>query len=70
MAEGIDKSLNGDAKKGERENGFILLVFPFNASDGAKVNYVSNTSREDTVAALKEIVARFEGRVVDHETKQ
>jgi hypothetical protein len=42
----------------------ILLVAPFNAPKGARTNYISNGKREDIVVYLKELVARFEGRVV------
>ena len=43
----------------------VLLVAPFNAPKGARVNYVSNSKREDIVVLLKEVVARFEGRAHD-----
>lgn len=39
-----------------------LLISPFNAPEGARTNYVSNANRADMLVALKEIVARFEGR--------
>lgn len=39
-----------------------LLVSPFNAPEGARTNYVSNANRADMLVAMKEIVARFEGR--------
>jgi TolB-like protein len=70
LARELDKSLNGGAKATDRENGFVLLVFPFNAPKGARTNYVSNGQREDIVTALKEIVARFEGGVIDTDTIQ
>ena len=48
-----------------------LLVTPFDAQAGARTNYISNGCREDMLAALKEIVARFEGRALGlTETKQ
>lgn len=64
----IDLWLN--PKAGVRQNGFVLLVFPFDHPAGARTNYVSNAERADMIVALKEILARFEGRVVDHGTKQ
>lgn len=64
----VDALINPSA--GKRQNGFVLLVFPFDKPAGARTNYVGNTDRKEIVAALKEIVARFEGRVVDHGTKQ
>jgi hypothetical protein len=39
-----------------------LLVSPLNAQEGVRTNYISNGRREDMIVALKEIVARFEGR--------
>ena len=62
IACGIDKILNGDARGKDRANGFVLLMFPFDGPEGQRVNYVSNAERADIVAALKEIVARFEGQ--------
>ena len=55
---------------GPRQNGFVVLVFPLDQPDGARTNYVSNVERQSIVAALKEIVARFEGRAIYHGTKQ
>lgn len=50
--------------KGRRDIGFVLLTFPFGESaPGADtINYISNADRRDMIIALKEIVARFEGR--------
>ena len=42
-----------------------LLIAPTNAPEGARTNYVSNANRADMLSALKEIVARFEGRAHD-----
>ena len=42
--------------------GFALLVFPFNEGDG-RMNYISNAGRDDMLVALKEVVARMEGRM-------
>lgn len=60
MAKAMDQALNGS--NGKKENGFVILIFPFDGPDGARVNYVSNADRRDIVAALKEITARFEGQ--------
>ena len=70
VAEGLDKILNGEKRGHDRTTGFVLLAFPFGVEEGRRVNYVSNASREDMLAALKEIVARFEGRLIETETKQ
>lgn len=46
--------------------GYTLLVWPIGDADG-RMNYISNGAREDMIAALKELVANFEGRIA-HET--
>lgn len=43
----------------------VLLVAPFNAPVGARVNYIGNGKRADIVTMMKEVVARFEGRAHD-----
>lgn len=60
VAKAMDQALN--CSNGKKENGFVILIFPFDAPEGARVNYVSNADRRDIVAALKEITARFEGQ--------
>ena len=61
LAKGMDEILNGDAKGDARQNGFILLVFPFEGHEG-RANYISNASRKDVVVMLKEQLARLEGQ--------
>jgi hypothetical protein len=61
IARALDMAFNGNAKRDERETGFVLLVFPFHEAEG-RCNYISNGGRrEDIVAMLKEQIARFEG---------
>ncbi len=60
MAYALDEVLNENGKP--KENGFVLLVFPFDGPEGQRTNYVSNGQRQDIVVALKEIVSRFEGQ--------
>lgn len=43
--------------------GFVLLTFEFGKTEGGRVNYISNGERQDTIAAMKEWLARAEGRV-------
>ena len=62
IAAGLDKILNGEAKGSDKANGFVLLTFPFDGPEGARVNYISNAERADMLVALKEIVSRFEGQ--------
>lgn len=43
----------------------VLLVAPFGAPKGARVNYVSNGQRDEIVTLMKEVIGRFEGRAHD-----
>ena len=60
LARHIDHFFNGDLRGQDRTTGFVLMVFRF--ADRGHANYMSNTSREDVVAMLKEQIARFEGQ--------
>jgi len=62
LAASLDKAFNGDKRGRDKTTGFVLLMFPFGAEEGARTNYISNADRRDIVVALKEIVARFEGQ--------
>ena len=43
--------------------GYALLVFKLgDAREGDRMNYISNAVREDMLAAMKEFIARAEGR--------
>ena len=70
LAIALDIYLNGDAQgntqKDERQYGFALLVFDFGNADRARMNWISNGKRVDMLVALKEMVARFEGRMTDN----
>ena len=59
LAGQLDVTFNGS---GPRKNGFVLLVFPFDGPEGARVNYVSNADRLGVLSTLKEVIARFEGQ--------
>lgn len=66
LAQGIDSILNGDDPTKTKELGFALLIFPFGETPSSdRINYLSNGRREDMICALKELVARFEGRHVE-----
>jgi hypothetical protein len=68
MHEAIAKSLDGILNPvGPKKIGFVLLTFYFGKMEGGRVNYVSNATREDTIIAMKELLARWEGRYVDEE---
>lgn len=42
--------------------GFALLAFKLNVAGPGHMNYISNAERADMIAALKELIANFEGR--------
>lgn len=46
----------------QRTVGFALLIFNFGSMDGGRINYISNGDRKDVHVALKELLARWEGR--------
>jgi hypothetical protein len=68
LAKTLDDLLNG--KKRPKENGFVLLIFPFGGEKGNRVNYISNARREYMIVAMKEWLARAEGRAHDTDTVQ
>lgn len=47
--------------------GFALFVFRFGHGDDHRISYISNASRDDMLATLKEFIARAEGRYVEPE---
>lgn len=62
IAEALDEIFNGQSLKPDRKVGFILMVFPFDSTDG-RCNYISNgVNRQDVVTLMKEQIARFEGQ--------
>ncbi|WP_425962597.1 hypothetical protein [Rhizobium nepotum] len=60
IAKVLDGVLNKDISDGKY--GFVLLVFEKEGETGSRTNYVSNCQRQDVIAALKEVTARFEGQ--------
>lgn len=62
IAAALDGVLNGEAAGKDRKVGFVLLTFPFGATDG-RCNFISNgADRMDLVVLFKEMIARFEGQ--------
>lgn len=62
LAQAIDTAINGYGPN--REVGFILLAFPFNAGQGARCNFVSNGAlREDAIALMREVADRLESKL-------
>ncbi|BBK37734.1 hypothetical protein STAQ_28120 [Allostella sp. ATCC 35155] len=62
VASAIDVTFNGTTRGPDRKVGFVLLCFPFGATDG-RCNFISNgADRRDLIALFKEMIARFEGQ--------
>lgn len=57
LASGLDEVLGG--------LGFALLIFEHGKIDGGRVNYISNSNRDDMLSAMREFIARNEGRAHD-----
>lgn len=60
----LDHSVNPNMDAGQRPNGFVLMVFPFNrmGDDGpapGRMNYISNANRDEVIAALEDQVQRL-----------
>jgi hypothetical protein len=62
IAHAIDYALNG---KKPPKWGFALLIYPFGDPGEDRMNYIGNGKREDVLVALKELVARWEGRLME-----
>lgn len=66
-ATGLDEIFNGPAppppQVRRKTVGFALFVFEFGKVEGGRVNYISNAERADMIVAVKEWLARAEGRV-------
>ncbi len=69
IAHTLDVAFNGPPpappRAFDRKVGFVVLSFNFGEVSGGRVNYISNADRDDMVAALKELLGRWEGRVAD-----
>lgn len=50
--------------------GIVLLLTAYGSQKGRRTNYVSNCERSEILTLLKEVVAKFEGRVQETSTKQ
>ena len=60
MAKAIDTALNGGTLP-LRFHGFALIVFSLDNED-APIQHVENVDRKDLIAALKALIAKFEGQ--------
>lgn len=65
----LDEFFNGD---GQKCVGFALLIYNFgeDIAGTGRVNYIGNGRRAEVLTALKELVARWEGRYAEPEGKQ
>lgn len=63
LARVLDEIFNGpDCAPEDKKIWFFLTTFAFN--DPGRFNYISNADKIDVRAALKDIVARIEGRMM------
>ena len=60
-AAALDDVFNGPPPRAKNV-AFVLLTAEFGKIEGGRVNYISNADRADTIAMLKEWLARAEGR--------
>lgn len=64
LCHAIDEILNG--KEELKKVGFALLMFDFGETPTSnRINYMSNSGRKEMLCALKELVARWEGRHIE-----
>src|SRR5690349_2274450 len=63
IAQGLDEVLNGEQHP--KKIGFAVFVFEFGKTSGGQVNYVSNAERKEMITAVREWLARAEGRAAD-----
>lgn len=61
LAKMLDDFFNGD---GPKRVGFALLIYNFgeDIKGIGRINYIGNGQRPDVLVALKELIARWEGR--------
>jgi hypothetical protein len=65
VAKGLDDVFNPGWNRGRKRTvGFALLTYNFgeHLEGTGLINYIGNGSRDDVLIALKELVARWEGR--------
>lgn len=67
LARNLDYAFNGDTPSADQKWGFALFYFEFGKVESGRVNYVSNASRPDMLVAVREWLARAEGRASETE---
>lgn len=65
LAKTLDEIFNGEARGSDRKIGFALLVYEFGKE--GRLNYIGNGKRANMLCALKELVARWEGRMMEED---
>ncbi|KQZ31700.1 hypothetical protein [Caulobacter sp. Root1472] len=64
VAAALDDVFNGSPTPGRQKTvGFALFTYVLGQTEGGRVNFIANSNREDTIAAVKEWLARAEGRM-------
>jgi hypothetical protein len=63
VARTIDEFLNGAERP--KRIGFAVIMFELGAIEGGRINYMSNAERADMLTAVREWLARAEGRAHD-----
>jgi len=58
----IGRALKEHTRKEKESYGFALLMFGLTGDESSRMNYISNCDRADMLAAMKEFIARNEGR--------
>ena len=70
----IGHALGGALKKATADSGerygFALLMFGLSGSETMRMNYIANVEREDMLAAMREFIARNEGRYEENFTRK
>jgi len=58
----IGRVIQEQVNKGDEKYGFALFMFDFKPG---RISYISNADRQDMLAAIKEFIAKSEGRFDD-----
>lgn len=56
IIEALDEIFNGDQRHPDKNVGFVLLTFPYGATDG-QANYASNGARRDDIIQFLRMTA-------------
>ena len=62
IGDAIGGALTNHTKHCGEKYGFCLMMFALGEGEGHRMNYIANVEREDMLAAMKEFIARNEGR--------